>query len=722
VAVADNGSTDDSLAFLEAEYPQVLRLPLGKNHGFAGGYNRALREVSWDLVILLNNDMLVEDDFADHLIAPFRQRDDIFAVSSQIFFQDVGRRREETGRTSARLRAGQLECAHLPVDESAGLVPVFWLGGGSSAVSRPKFVELGGFDELFNPFYLEDMDLSFRAWQQGWPSLLAPRSKVHHRHRGSTGTLDPQTVGRIIARNRLLFVWLNIRDRRLLAQHALWVGKRVVRGRRGGGSTDLGGLRDAAGLAPAVLRRRRTTPRPVVSDREVFDRFAADWPTATQAQPAPGAPSETRIQSEPLARPVPRAMSGSPAQPAPPAPPARDTPAGKRPLSVLFFVPMAVYPIGHGGASRIMNTIWGLSRRGHQTHVVSLVGDKEEQAAMSAIPGVASCRSFIVPGRPEYTPGSMVPTAIRQTYRREMHAHLRQAVLELGADIVQLEYTHSAAYLSADLGAPTVIVEHDLAYRSAFRSALKREGVARIGRSVFDAARLYRWEMAAIAKADTVLTASEIEAEMLRRRGIPHVSGAVPNGVDTKTFEPREARRETRDILFVGYFLHAPNVDGLRYFISEIWPHLRAARPDLTVTVVGGGMQDDLAASAAACGFDCPGFVADVTQELWSHRVFICPIRYGAGTRIKLLESSAAECATVSTTLGAEGLGLRDGIDILLADEPAAFARSVVRLLDDEELRRRLGRSAHDTIERQFDWDNLVVNLEEIYYDLLERT
>ena len=70
-------------------------------------------------------------------------------------------------------------------------MPVLWAGGGSSAVSRRKFEALGGFEELYNPFYMEDVDLSFRAWRRGWPSLLAPRSVVQHRHRGSTGRLDP---------------------------------------------------------------------------------------------------------------------------------------------------------------------------------------------------------------------------------------------------------------------------------------------------------------------------------------------------------------------------------------------------------------------------------------------------------------------------------------------------------------------------------------------------
>ena len=309
---------------------------------------------------------------------------------------------------------------------------------------------------------------------------------------------------------------------------------------------------------------------------------------------------------------------------------------------------------------------------------------------------------------------------VRNLNVRDESGNCRLALWDDDVDLVEFEYTHSGAYITHDLGVPTVLVEHDIAYRSAFRGALMRDGVPDRARALFDVARLYRWEIETARKADVALTASNLEAEMLRRRGVPQATSAVPNGVDVAAFEPRDGRREVRDILFVGYFLHPPNVDGLNYFVSSIWPHLCSQGRHLSVTVVGTGLAADLASLADAAGFRYTGFVHDLTAELWSHRVFVCPIRYGAGTRIKLLEAAAARCAIVSTTLGAEGLGLRDGRDALLADDPAAFARAVLRLLDDDKLRARLGDSAHDTVQRQFDWPVLAGNLERIFYDLLE--
>jgi glycosyltransferase involved in cell wall biosynthesis len=393
-----------------------------------------------------------------------------------------------------------------------------------------------------------------------------------------------------------------------------------------------------------------------------------------------------------------------------------------RPLRLLFFVPICVYPVSHGGASRIMNTIWGLSKRGHEVHVLSLVGNDLDRAAMLSLPDVASSASYVLPSEMSFPPGGLVPRAVCGTYRPSMGRRIEEMVQRYAIDIVQLEYTHSAAYLAKRVGVPMVLVEHDIAYRSAFRRALKLGDAPHIMFGLFDAMRLYRWEIKNARKADLVLAVSEQEAAILRRHGIDKVSDAVPNGVDIAALEPKSLRRETKDILFVGYFLHSPNVDALRYFVSTVWPLLQKTGRELSVSIVGSHLPTDLARSVRACGFRHAGYVENLPEELWSHRVFIAPIRYGAGTRIKLLEAAAAQCAMVSTTLGAEGLGWRDGQDLLIADRPADFARSIERLLDDSALRSRLGVSAHNSVKRRFDWPMLAANLEGLYYRLLGRS
>src|SRR5262249_37076802 len=139
------------------------------------------------IVILLNNDMVLDEHFIRPLLDGFAES--VFAVTGQIYLQDATRRREETGKTSGRFRRGMLELAHEPIfegDPDREYQPVLWAGGGSTAYDRRKFLALGGFHALFSPAYVEDVDLSYRAWQRGWKSLFTPRSIVHHKHRASS--------------------------------------------------------------------------------------------------------------------------------------------------------------------------------------------------------------------------------------------------------------------------------------------------------------------------------------------------------------------------------------------------------------------------------------------------------------------------------------------------------------------------------------------------------
>ena len=225
ILVVDNGSRDDSLAFLKSRYPRVRVVGLGQNRRFTGGNNAGVRAAAREVVVLLNNDMEVDPHFLRPLLEGFRD-ESVFAVSSQVFFQDKSRRREETGNTRSRWRQGFPEPYHdeIPPGPAGACLPVFWAGGGSSAFDRRKFLALGGLDRLYDPFYLEDVDLSYQAWKQGWKSLLAPGSLVVHKHRGTNrGKFGDNFVDNTIRKNQYLFVWKSITDARWILQHCLFL-------------------------------------------------------------------------------------------------------------------------------------------------------------------------------------------------------------------------------------------------------------------------------------------------------------------------------------------------------------------------------------------------------------------------------------------------------------------------------------------------------------------
>jgi GT2 family glycosyltransferase len=283
ILVVDNGSTDGSVEFLKVRFPDIRVVCLPRNMRFTGGNNAGIKAALNDIVIFLNNDMQVDPDFIKPLLQGFAHKE-VFSVSCQVFFQDRERRREETGKTRARWKWGFLDPYHdqiLASDILKKFVPIFWGGGGSCAFSKRKLQEIGGLDTLYDPFYLEDTDLSYQAWKRGWKSLLAVDSVVIHRHRGTNKLkFGDNYVDNTIRKNQYLFVWKNITSLRWTLQHVLLLP--LTQARLLAQTTVSFELkaffRALMQLLEAVYKRQRFRKNYVMSDPEIFQQTANDLP------------------------------------------------------------------------------------------------------------------------------------------------------------------------------------------------------------------------------------------------------------------------------------------------------------------------------------------------------------------------------------------------------------------------------------------------------------
>jgi glycosyltransferase involved in cell wall biosynthesis len=190
----------------------------------------------------------------------------------------------------------------------------------------------------------------------------------------------------------------------------------------------------------------------------------------------------------------------------------------------------------------------------------------------------------------------------------------------------------------------------------------------------------------------------------------------VPNGVDLAGMPAREGVPPEPEALFVGFMAYGANRDGVRWLLEEVLP--RSARADLRLRIVGGGTPPALAALAARAAHrvEVAGFVPDTAPWFERARVLVVPLRIGGGTRLKILESLARGVPVLSTTIGAEGLDLEPGRDLLVEDDPGRFAAALDRLLGDDELCRTLARSGR-AAAAAYDWprigDRLAAALED---------
>ncbi|MEK9499420.1 glycosyltransferase family 4 protein [Gemmatimonadota bacterium DH-20] len=188
---------------------------------------------------------------------------------------------------------------------------------------------------------------------------------------------------------------------------------------------------------------------------------------------------------------------------------------------------------------------------------------------------------------------------------------------------------------------------------------------------------------------------SEMDAERLTEIA-PHAPvEVVPNGVDIEFFKPSSGRKRERRIIFVGTLDWYPNTEAVRRIAHHIWPLLRDRDPEMHCDIIGGSPPEDLVELAARDDrFHVHGFVDDIHPWLEQALAYVCPIRDGGGTKLKILDALAMSKAIVADPIACEGIDVTDGTNVLFATEPDAYVEAILRLRDDDELRDQLEENA----------------------------
>lgn len=299
----------------------------------------------------------------------------------------------------------------------------------------------------------------------------------------------------------------------------------------------------------------------------------------------------------------------------------------------------------------------------------------------------------------------------------QLRAEFRALVRD--ADLVHLDILAVAGLMhEVPAGIPVVLNQHNVEHRllQAHAEIEARKLRARMLR--WRASELQGFERAACGAASRVLACSDVDALQLRELAPNAAVEVIPNGVDLQRFAPRSPPNgDDRTLVFVGQMSWFPNRDGIADFIASTLPLIRQRR-DARLVVIGedGGMRVPPGMESAV---EFTGYIDDLRPRVLDAAVYVVPLRAGSGTRLKILEAMAMGKAIVSTHIGAEGIGLRDGVDALLADTPAQFAAAVCRLLEDRPLRMRLGAAARQAAQQRFGWEAIGDRLLAVYRDLL---
>lgn len=297
----------------------------------------------------------------------------------------------------------------------------------------------------------------------------------------------------------------------------------------------------------------------------------------------------------------------------------------------------------------------------------------------------------------------------------------RVAAMARSAELLFCDHYLMFQYLPAWFSGRVILHTHNAEYLLWKRLAEVERSLPRRLALVLEAERIKRYELAVGRRADRVLAAPN-DLEELARLGVPreklretlHLGDESLLGHPPVPFEQTEL-----SLLYVGTLSWEPNVDGLLWFIEGAWPELRARHPGLRLHIIGRSPDSRLSAAAArAGGIILHGFVADLGDYYARSRVFVAPLRFGSGMKVKVVSAMGYGIPVVTTSIGVEGLDVANGEQVAWSDQLSAMAALIDRLLVDREAWLRMRDAARALVRSRYTWARVLQDLDAVLEEL----
>jgi len=298
---------------------------------------------------------------------------------------------------------------------------------------------------------------------------------------------------------------------------------------------------------------------------------------------------------------------------------------------------------------------------------------------------------------------------------------VRAAMKKYPPDLIHLDSIDLYGWVSHLPAVPTACTHHNIESELLRLPAkhVRFPGLARYIR--YQATLLEKVERRMSPRFAINVMTSQRDEEHLKSLAPDARTTVVPNGVDVDFFSMSSTDEIVPGRLaFLGPTYMFPNRDAVQFFLSDIFPRIRERCPGATFHTVGKNPPEDKAEFESHAGTVCHGYLEDIRPVFGQAECSVVPIRVGGGTRLKILDAWSMGKAIVSTAIGCEGLATVDGENILIRDDPNAFADAVVEVLRDKNLRDRLGREARRTVERHYAWRKVGAHLNATYKELIQ--
>ncbi len=381
-------------------------------------------------------------------------------------------------------------------------------------------------------------------------------------------------------------------------------------------------------------------------------------------------------------------------------------------LKVAVFTPYLPYPPDSGGKIRSYHLLRALTDR-FDVDLYSIYYGEQPSEAIAALKAYG-CQVIVFPLKKSWrTRDSLrramarLPRSVDYFHTPESLAQAEECLRQGGYDVVIADEICMTPYAELVSGIPRLVIRHKVDHQHYEDMArARRWGLDKLLDSL-EASKLRKYEAEKMRLYRAFLACSDDDAALIHANGAADIPALViPNGADLETFVPSGRKMNSPTLVYVGSMHYYPNVDAMEFFFEEIYESVRRAVPEVQVKIVGHSPPPKIQRLAQLPGVEVTGSVPDVRPYYEQATVFIVPLRLGGGTRLKIIEAMAMGAPVVSTTVGAEGLAIQPGQNILIADDAAAFAQSIIRLLTDSDLRKRIAEGGR-ILARQYDWKEL---------------
>ncbi|HUN65097.1 MAG TPA: glycosyltransferase family 4 protein [Bacteroidota bacterium] len=391
-------------------------------------------------------------------------------------------------------------------------------------------------------------------------------------------------------------------------------------------------------------------------------------------------------------------------------------------MNILYIIPYCPVPPMFGGALRTAHVIGQAARR-HQVTILTIgwPGDDRKLQNYFHLPpeNVRVVPRHWTRRHRRAAQGFSLLTRHSFFHMLASNARMQRVIAEVlrerKFDIIQVEFSPMGQY-TLDADAVKILDSHNVEYDNFRRMWLKNRSFLKRIHYRFEYKKFYREEIESCSKFDLMFVTSSRDKEILDGDvpAVPKI--VVPNGVDSSYFTATGEPFEPHSIVFTGAMSYLPNHDGIHYFMEEVFPLIEQVHPDARVYIVGSKPPPAITRLARK-NVVVTGFVEDVRPFVRKSSVYVVPLRMGSGTRLKILEALSMKIPIVTTSIGCEGINVRNDETAMIADSPRQFADAVIDLFDNADRRKRLVSNGYDLVTSTYTWDVIGEQIDGLYRD-----